>query len=718
VSQILADKLLALAGPGRILHYGCSDAALVRALLARGCDAYGRIVADGMPTPMLDGRISWPEAPNVPATFDTVVVDQSIIVGAADIRLQLQSLRKHAARTLVLDFSGVSPLTKPAHLPTNSQIEDAAVAAGFRRHPATFPVGRYARLNDPAPEALLCFEKIPDEILARWPMEFLLANRDLHMDMSREASPRADAHMVRYALAAEWIRPGDTVLDCACGLGYGAALLAAASRGRRIIGIDLDVESIAYARDNFGGYSVEYRAGSALDLGFLPNRSVDMVVTFETIEHLQDYDRFLDEIARILKPDGRVIGSVPHLWVDETGRDPNPHHFHAFDYAQIRDALSRHFIVEARYAQTAPGGVKLLDAPRRLEQRPLQAAPVEEDTEWWILVAAADPSGAAAGGYQQPEFDPCVEGTHSHLTGFASHYDNPWIYRQLIQNGQRIRDTATLAETIATAVKGARRNSADLGAMLTVLSYQALQDHDDRQRAHLLAEIEAYLELDSDNPHVYRWRISLAYVAALLALDGGQREQGKAFLKKVLSLDPLRFSPLISTKTVGGYFLLGTMALVDGDTEDARAAFAEGVAAARRALHAPDENAIGRPDHPLAFGFFELAEIADMAGQCAMALNEIDAFGHAPGRFWRSVDVKRFGLLTWIRNIEAEYRSIEAEYAGELAQLHAECTLRKLLPLRLKELVLVLTPSLTRRIWASLTAATVRLGLRRCAGRQ
>jgi len=46
------------------------------------------------------------------------------------------------------------------------------------------------------------------------------------MDMTREVGPRADAHTVRYSLAAQWVRAGDTVLDCACGLGYGSAILA------------------------------------------------------------------------------------------------------------------------------------------------------------------------------------------------------------------------------------------------------------------------------------------------------------------------------------------------------------------------------------------------------------------------------------------------------------------------------------------------------------
>jgi protein-L-isoaspartate O-methyltransferase len=58
---------------------------------------------------------------------------------------------------------------------------------------------------------------------------------------------------VRYALAAEYVRPGDRVLDCACGLGYGTAVLAALSRGGEFLGMDLDAATAEYAQANYGG---------------------------------------------------------------------------------------------------------------------------------------------------------------------------------------------------------------------------------------------------------------------------------------------------------------------------------------------------------------------------------------------------------------------------------------------------------------------------------
>jgi hypothetical protein len=90
------------------------------------------------------------------------------------------------------------------------------------------------------------------------------------------------------------------------------------------------------------------------------------------------------------------------------------------------------------------------------------------------------------------------------------------------------------------------------------------------------------------------------------------------------------------------------------------------VEAGRRALHAPDENAIGNPLDPLTFGFPELAEIADMAGQCANALHQLNVFERSPGKFWRATDLRRFGMATWAINLEKELQELRAR----LEELH------------------------------------------------
>ncbi len=649
-----ADALLRLCGAVGLLHVGGGHDGLARALGQRG--ALAGWLADS-------GKDSAQEQ------ADSVVAEASwLIAHAGGLEAAFARLRTLARRFVVVRFTGLGGNWRGIG---RAAWENAAIAAGFRRAPAAVSVDEY-RTPGAAEQLpmLLAFERIDDAVVAEFTLARLLKDRDLHMDMSRESGARADAHMVRYALAATLVRPGDTVLDCACGLGYGSAILAAQSSGARFIGIDLDADTVAYANANFGRqYGVEYRAASATDLSTIPDDSIDLVVSFETIEHLEDYHAFLREAQRVLRPDGRIVASVPNLWVDETGRDPNPYHFHAFDYPFFRATMAGYFLIEERWAQTAPGGFKLWDAPRTLFQLPLDLPDhVAGDTEWLILAGSIDPLvKKASRAYHHPAFQAgAEEGALSAvaeagwLVDFAQHFDNPWLYRPLVQMGERIRDRGVLLDLAARTIDSARRDSADFGAALTVLAYAMMEEREPALAGDALALTEQYVQLASNNPHVQRWQISAGYAAARLALALGERELARMYFGAVEGADFMVFSPLLATKTIASGFQLGAMALAEGDPERARSHFAGGVAAARRALHADDLNAIGRLEAPLAFGFTELAEVADMGAQCAKALELLPLHARSPGQFWKCVDTKRFGVVSWAQAVERENRHLRA----------------------------------------------------------
>jgi ubiquinone/menaquinone biosynthesis C-methylase UbiE len=107
-------------------------------------------------------------------------------------------------------------------------------------------------------------------------------------------------HLHRYLLARGWCR-GKDVLDVASGEGYGTAMLAQVARSA--VGVELAGEAVqhaaaAYARDN-----LRYMQGDARDIP-LPDAACDVVVSFETIEHFQEQQRFLNEVRRVLRPGG------------------------------------------------------------------------------------------------------------------------------------------------------------------------------------------------------------------------------------------------------------------------------------------------------------------------------------------------------------------------------------------------------------------------------
>lgn len=115
-------------------------------------------------------------------------------------------------------------------------------------------------------------------------------------------------HIERYRFACTLLQPGQKVLDIACGTGYGTAMLL--QRGCKVVGADIDNEILKEARMrwNYDGFV----QADALDLPF-PDASFDAVVSFETIEHVADGERFLAEMRRVLRPGGIFICSTPNV---------------------------------------------------------------------------------------------------------------------------------------------------------------------------------------------------------------------------------------------------------------------------------------------------------------------------------------------------------------------------------------------------------------------
>lgn len=149
-------------------------------------------------------------------------------------------------------------------------------------------------------------------------------------------------HIARYALARRYAARKH-VLDCGCGTGYGTAELS--EPAVRVVGIDNSADAINYARNAYPRDNTRYLVSSCLDLPFAAG-SFDMVVAFEVIEHLPDFRRFLDESARVLRPDGLLIVSTPNKTYYAESRaesGPNPFHEHEFDALEFRAELERGF---------------------------------------------------------------------------------------------------------------------------------------------------------------------------------------------------------------------------------------------------------------------------------------------------------------------------------------------------------------------------------------
>jgi SAM-dependent methyltransferase len=115
-------------------------------------------------------------------------------------------------------------------------------------------------------------------------------------------------HWHRYLFARRLVA-GKRVLDAACGEGYGSALLADAAA--EVVGVDIDAPSIAHARERYGRRTnLTFETGNAIALDY-PAGRFDLVVSFETLEHLSAQEELLAGFARVLTDDGVLIVSSP-----------------------------------------------------------------------------------------------------------------------------------------------------------------------------------------------------------------------------------------------------------------------------------------------------------------------------------------------------------------------------------------------------------------------
>ncbi|MEN1729049.1 MAG: class I SAM-dependent methyltransferase [Pseudomonadota bacterium] len=147
-------------------------------------------------------------------------------------------------------------------------------------------------------------------------------------------------HWHRYAWASAHVQ-GKRVLDAACGEGYGSQLLSAGAE--HVIGVDLSAEAVKHAKGRYTASNLEFHQADVTQLP-LADDSVDVVVSFETLEHLEAQDDMFAEFRRVLRPDGFLLVSSPdrRTYSDDTGYD-NPFHVRELYRDEFEALLGRHF---------------------------------------------------------------------------------------------------------------------------------------------------------------------------------------------------------------------------------------------------------------------------------------------------------------------------------------------------------------------------------------
>jgi ubiquinone/menaquinone biosynthesis C-methylase UbiE len=168
------------------------------------------------------------------------------------------------------------------------------------------------------------------------------------IDKAEEHSERE--HIDRYKFACQFVE-GKTVLDIASGSGYGSHLLS--QHAERVFGVDVSPEAVRYASERFACENMTYTCASGTDIKFIASESIDIIISFETIEHISNYMGFLDELFRVLKSDGRLFISTPNKKYSSIFRKKPLNQYHVIEFypSEFNRILSSRFAVLKAYGQ-------------------------------------------------------------------------------------------------------------------------------------------------------------------------------------------------------------------------------------------------------------------------------------------------------------------------------------------------------------------------------
>ncbi|UTH76566.1 glycosyltransferase [Chromobacterium sp. IIBBL 290-4] len=150
-------------------------------------------------------------------------------------------------------------------------------------------------------------------------------------------------HYHRYALISPFVKD-KVVLDIACGTGYGSNVLYHAG-AKMVFGVDISSEAVDYAKTHYTSdeKNINFIEGSVTKIPF-PDNYFDIVVSYETIEHLLEQKEMLSEISRVLRPEGFACISSPNRTIfSEINPEHNQYHLKELDLDEFNDLLANEF---------------------------------------------------------------------------------------------------------------------------------------------------------------------------------------------------------------------------------------------------------------------------------------------------------------------------------------------------------------------------------------
>lgn len=175
--------------------------------------------------------------------------------------------------------------------------------------------------------------------------ERVVPNRTCHAQTMAE-------HLIRYAFATKYAKVGK-ILDVACGTGYGLKIMG--MLGAEKFGADIDQESVEFSKEfNQSDFfhSINFETQNLIN--YFSNDKFNLITSFETIEHLDDPNLFLQGIKDCLKDDGKFIYSIPLA-------NPSKYHKVVYTFESAYELITKYFDHEELFVQE---GLELVNYER------------------------------------------------------------------------------------------------------------------------------------------------------------------------------------------------------------------------------------------------------------------------------------------------------------------------------------------------------------------
>jgi len=161
--------------------------------------------------------------------------------------------------------------------------------------------------------------------------------------MSKKTSPHWEVsiaeHMERYGMASKYV-PGKKVLDIASGSGYGTEFLRVHNT-EEVVGVDISKEAVDYAQNRYP--LCKFIAEDAIN--YVNTDYFDVITSFETIEHVKEPQKLVDNIYKSLKIGGYFLASAPVF------KHKNPYHLTEFTAESFHAMVGSKFKIEQEVMQ-------------------------------------------------------------------------------------------------------------------------------------------------------------------------------------------------------------------------------------------------------------------------------------------------------------------------------------------------------------------------------